>query len=157
MLKPEANSTGQVPDEILTLLNDPYIFSTSGENTSKEILKRFHERRGQIAFSDVNEVYNRQDKSTRPPPRRVETDPSVWQAETSVRHVQEPPNKPYAKSGQSTPPHQRFRGPSEPAPIKSQFDHSDAPLSGAEDGQRRDWRNSAWGRQGGGLGVGGNS
>ena len=39
----------------------------------------------------------------------------------------------------------------------SHFNNSDNQLSGTEDSPRRDWRNSAWGRQGGGLGVGGNS
>lgn len=145
-----------MPDDVLTLLADPHIFTSSSEVTTKEILKRFQERRGQIAITDVNEVYNRQDNSTRPPPRRVETDPSVWQGESSVRHVQEPP-MPYANSSrQGTPPQQRYRGPSEPSPV-SHFDHSDGPGDGPEHHHRRDWRNSAWGRQGGGLGVGGNS
>lgn len=144
----------QVPDEVLTLLADPQIFNSSSEVTTKEILKRFQERRGQIAIADVNEVYNRHDNSTRPPPKRVETDPSVWQGESSVRHVQEPPMSYASNSKPGTPPQQRWRGPSEPAPV-SHFDHSDGPEEHSQ--QRRDWRNSAWGRQGGGLGVGGNS
>lgn len=115
-------------------------------------MKRFQERRGQVDFTDANEAYNRQDMSTRPPPRRVETDPAVWQAESSVRHVQQEMPAPYASPGQGTPPQQRWRGPSEPAPPTGQLNQSDG-----EQSQRREWRNSAWGRQGGGLGVGGDS
>lgn len=148
----------QVPDEILALLNDPYLFSSSGELTTKEIMKRFQERRGQVSIADVNEVYNRQESSTRPPPRRVETDPALWQGEASVRHVQETP--PYGASPhgpQQGPPSNggRFRGPSEPGPYSSQFNQSDSHID-SPDNQRREWRNSNWGRQGGGLGVSGN-
>ncbi|KAH7326565.1 RhoGAP domain-containing protein [Stachybotrys elegans] len=146
----------QVPDEILTLLNDPYIFSNNAEVTTKEILKRFQDRRGQVAITDVNEVYNRADHSFRPPPRRVETDPTVWQGETTVRPVQDVPMPP-GEAGHGTPP-QRFRkgmeGPGSPYQ-QNQFNQSDTHLD-SEHSQRREWRNSAWGRQGSGLGVGGN-
>lgn len=175
-----------MPDDILALLNDPYIFSSSGDNTTKDIMKRFQERRGHIDITDVSEAYNRQDNSTRPPPRRVETDPAVWQAESSVRHVQESSafapypssqsqsqaNSPGGHSSQGGgPPSQRWRGPSEPGPGlppgATQYNHSDSNVSasgepgqqgqgqGQGQQQRRDWRNSAWGRQGSGLGVGG--
>jgi hypothetical protein len=151
----------QVPDEILSLLYDPHIFSSSGELTSKEIMKRYQERRGQISIGDVNEVYNRPDNSTRPPPKRVETDPAVWQGEASVRHVQDPAMPPptYGTPGgtpQGTPPQSRWRGPSEPSPYRGGYNHSDTQLD-SDQSQRRDWRNSGWGRQGGGLGVSGNS
>ncbi|POR38884.1 Rho-type GTPase-activating protein 1 [Tolypocladium paradoxum] len=150
----------QVPDELLTLLNDPYLFSNSGDITTKEILKRFQDRRGQIPVTEISAVFNRQDNSTRSPPRRAETDPSVWQGERSVRPVQDPavPNAVY--SGQGTPP-QRWGGPGEhasPSPYNnSRFNHSDGNLENSEHSQRGEWRNSAWGRRGGGLGVGGNS
>lgn len=144
-----------MPDSLLSLLNDPYLFSNSGETTTKEIMKRFQDRRGQISITDVNEAYNRPD-NTRPPPRRVETDPSLWQGETTVRTIHEP-SVPYASSGQGTPP-QRFRNPEDqPSPYQSQYDHSDSNLESSEHSQRRDWRNSGWGQQGNGLGVGGNS
>lgn len=72
------------------MLNDPSLFAS---NTTKDILKRFHELQGRPMppTSDVKEVYNRQDMSTRPPPRRVDTDPALWQQERSVRPIQEPP------------------------------------------------------------------
>lgn len=152
----------QVPDEILGLLNDPYIFSNSGDLSTKDILKRFQDRRGQISISDVNEVYNRQDSSTRPPARRVETDPAVWQGEATVRTIQEPPMV-HSQNGPGTPPN-RWRGRNDgpnPSPYGgSQFNQSDSQLDNSEHSQRREWRNSnsGWRQQGnGGLGVSGNS
>ena len=147
----------QVPDDILTLLNDPYLFSGSGETTTKEILKRFNDRRGQLPPpSDINEVYNRPD-NTRPPPRRVEGDPAVWQGETTVRPIQDPP-APYAHSGKSTPP-QRFKNPEDqPSPYGQYHNNNSGTFAEPpEHGQRRDWRNSGWSRQGNGLGIEGNS
>ncbi|OAQ63293.2 Rho GTPase activator (Lrg11) [Pochonia chlamydosporia 170] len=148
----------QVPDDLLTLLNDPYIFSNSGEITTKEILKRFQDRRDQMPVAEISEVYNRPDVSTRSPPKRVDTDPSIWQGERTVRRVQDP-SAPPINSGQGTPPqrwpapgeHQHPRGPYDP-----RFNHSDSHID-SPDSQRGDWRNSGWGRRGGGLGVGGNS
>ncbi|KAG9255130.1 RhoGAP domain-containing protein [Emericellopsis atlantica] len=144
----------QVPDEILTLLFDQSLFASPGEITTKEILRRYQDRKGQIA--DINEIHNRPDNSSRPPPRRVETDPALWSGEASVRHVQEPPMA-YGQSPQGTPPKGRWRGPSEPGPMKQEFNHSDSQLSSAEHSQRREWRNSGWGRHNNGLGVSGNS
>ncbi|KFG86890.1 putative GTPase-activating protein of the rho/rac family (LRG1 protein) [Metarhizium anisopliae] len=145
----------QVPDDLLTLLNDPYIFSNSGEITTKEILKRFQDRRDQLPAVDISEVYNRQDVSTRSPPKRVETDPSIWQGERTVRRVQDPSAQP-VNPGQATPP-QKWPGPGDHArgPYNPRLNHSDSHLDDT-DVQRGDWRNSAWGRRGGGLGVGGN-
>lgn len=42
-----------------------------------------------------------------------------------------------------------------PSPY-NQVNHSDTQLDNPEHHQRRDWRNSGWGRQGGGLGVSNN-
>ena len=108
----------------------------------------------------MNEVYNRQDNSGRPPPRRVETDPAVWQGEATVRTIQDP-TIPYANNhhGPGTPP-QRWRGREDmphPSPYANQFNHSDSHLDNSEHSQRRDWRNSAWRQQGGGLGVSNNT
>lgn len=143
----------QVPDELLSLLNDPYLFSGPGEVTTKEILKRFQDRRGQVQIADVNEVYNRQDMSSRSPPKRVETDPSLWQAERTVRPINDPaaPNQ-----TMGTPPQLWTSGDERPSPYKnSQYTASDSNLSAPENSQRGDWRNSAWGRHPpGGLGVG---
>ncbi|KAF4500032.1 Rho-type GTPase-activating 1 [Fusarium agapanthi] len=149
----------QVPDEILGLMNDPYIFTNSGDLTTKDILKRFQDRRGQISIADVNEVYNRQDNSTRPPARRVETDPAVWQGEATVRTIQDP-SMPNPSNGHGTPP-ARFRGRNDLGNASpygvNQFNQSDSQLDSAEHSRRREWRNSGMGRQGSGLGVSGNS
>ncbi|PHH60319.1 hypothetical protein CDD81_1845 [Ophiocordyceps australis] len=145
----------QVPTEILTLLNDPYLFSNNGETTTKEILRRFQDRREQIPAADVTEVFNRQDTSTRSPPRRVETDPSVWQGERSVRPVQESVMAQPVSSGQGSSGQRQWTGAGErPLPYNQRFNHSDSHLENSELNQRGEWRNSAWGRRGGGVGVG---
>ncbi|PHH69315.1 hypothetical protein CDD80_6833 [Ophiocordyceps camponoti-rufipedis] len=150
----------QVPDELLNLLNDPYLFSNSGEITTKEILRRFQDRRGQVPAADVGEVYNRQDSSTRSPPRRVETDPAVLQGEktVTVRPVMDPTTPHAAYSGQATPPN-KWHGPTDQPSLYEgeRLNRSDSHLDSSEHGQRGEWRNSAWGRRGGGVGVGGNS
>jgi hypothetical protein len=143
----------------MDLLNDPYIFNSNGELSQKEIIKRFQDRGVQRPYNEVNEVYNRQDNSTRPPPRRVDTDPSVWQQESSVRPMQEPPI-PYGNPGPGTPP-QKWRSHEDGhhSPYNQQFDRSDPQLDNPDNGQRREWRNSGWGAQGrpnGGVGITGN-
>jgi hypothetical protein len=105
-------------------------------------------------MADASEIYNRQDNSTRPPAKRVETDPSLWQQETSVRHMQDPP-MPYANNP-GTPP-KSWKGHDEsghPSPYRNEFDHSENQLDNPDNGQRREWRNSGWGRQNSGVGVG---
>lgn len=145
----------QVPDELLTLLNDPYLFSGSGEITTKEILKRFQDRRGQVKITEVSEAYNRQDMSSRSPPKHIETDPALWQAERTVRPIHDP-----SASQGTTPPGPPAlwpQGEERPSPYKnSNYTTSEGNLSGSEHNQRGDWRNSAWGRHPGGLGVGNN-
>ncbi|KAF9879844.1 rho GTPase activator [Colletotrichum karsti] len=150
-----------VPDELMDLVNDPFVFgANSADLSTKDILKRYQDRIGQRpGYGEVNEVFNRPDNSTRPPPRRVETDPALWQQqESSVRPVQEPPMPLYNQPHPNTPP-QRWRAHEEnghPSPYGSQFEHSDT--EGPTDAQKREWRNSAaWGRQNGGVGVGGNT
>lgn len=141
----------QVPDELLTLLHDPYLFSSSTEITTKEILKRFQDRRGQIPVAEITEVYNRQDLSSRSPPKRVETDPTLWQGERTVRPVQDHP-APYTQSNQGTPP-QRWRNPDEPSPYNhNNYNRSEGHIAQSEHNPR-EWRNSGWGQQPGGLGV----
>lgn len=147
----------QVPDELLTLLHDPYLFSSSTEITTKEILKRFQDRRGQIPVTEITEVYNRPDITSRSPPKRVETDPSLWQGERTVRPVQDPPG-PYSQSNQGTPP-QRWRNPDDPSPYhNSNYNRSEGHLAQSEHNPR-EWRNSGWQQQQqpGGLGVGNNT
>ncbi len=146
-----------MPDDLLTLLHDPYLFSGSSEITTKEILKRFQDRRGQMPIPEISEVYNRQEIPSRSPPKRVETDPSLWQAERTVRPVQDPPAPFTSMSRQNTPP-QRWRNPDDqPSPYSDHhYNRSETHLSHPDNEQN--WQqNSAWGRHPGGLGVGGNS
>ncbi|CAK7567907.1 MAG: Rho-type GTPase activating protein Rga1 [Sporothrix epigloea] len=102
-----------IPDELVNSLNDPSLFNNNGEITTKEILKRFGDRTvangaGQ-SYGKAGEVMSRHDSWTRPLVRRVETDPSVWQDERSVRTVQDAPlastsATPYGSApSQSTP------------------------------------------------------
>jgi hypothetical protein len=144
------------------MLNDPYLFNNNGEITTKEILKRFQDRQGQRASghaSDSSEVpYNRQDMSTRPPPRRVDTDPSLWQQESTAQRMQEP-SLPYTNPGQSTPPQAwraRDEGPGHLSPYNQQFDSDPQLTPGDGDSQRREWRNSGRGYQNSGVTMGNN-
>ncbi|KZL69645.1 hypothetical protein CI238_00688 [Colletotrichum incanum] len=155
-----------VPDELMDLVNDPFVFGNTADLTTKDILKRYQDRMGQRSGlgGEVNEVFNRPDNSTRPPPRRVETDPALWQQqESSVRPVQDPPMPipPFNQANPGTPP-QRWRAQQDenghPSPYGggAQFEHSDT--EGPSEAQKREWRQSGgvWGRQNNGVGVGGN-
>ncbi|KAK1690740.1 RhoGAP domain-containing protein [Colletotrichum godetiae] len=153
-----------VPEELMEMVNDPFVFGNTADLTTKDILKRYQDRMGQRpGLGEVNEVFNRPDNSSRPPPRRVETDPALWQQqESSVRTVQEPPMPipPFNQPNPGTPP-QRWRPHEEnghPSPFGgSQYEHSDT--EGPSEAQKREWRQSGgvWGRQNGGVGVGGNT
>ncbi|CCC04982.1 hypothetical protein SMACR_04349 [Sordaria macrospora] len=80
-----------VPDELVQYISDPAFLD--GELTTKEILKRYSERNtggfGSRQYADVVEIVGRHENPSRPPPRRVESDPTSWQQETSVRTVTE--------------------------------------------------------------------
>jgi hypothetical protein len=150
----------QVPDNLVALLNDPFLFSGNGEITTKEILKRFQDRQGQLGqlqLSEPNEVYNRHDNSNRPPAKRVETDPAIWRHQEAVKTIQDPA-MPYG-SNPGTPP-KSWRGPDDsghPSPYgQQQFDHSDTHLDNSDGSRQRqqEWTSSGWDKQNGGVGVG---
>lgn len=148
----------QVPDDLADYLNDQIM--TGSELTTKDIMKHFSDRNanghGPRHFTKVTEVLpGRHENMTRPTPRRMETDPSGWQHESSVRTVQDPPMPPNFGGGggpQGTPPHQRrgYDGPGSP------YGHggTDTPDSGERNQSRREWRNSSWVRQNSGLTTG---
>jgi hypothetical protein len=154
-LRPDRSA--QVPDYFVDILNDPALFSNNGDITTKEILKRFGDRNmnnGARSYNDVSEVVNRHDFGVRPMARRVETDPSLWQDERTVRPMQDPPAIPHTGSNQNTPP-PKFRGGLEegqPSPYAQEFE---APGAGHPDDRnpRREWRNSGWGRGNSSVGV----
>jgi hypothetical protein len=89
---------------------------------------------------------------------RVDTDPSqafAWQKESSVRHVQDP-NLPFGGgSNQNTPPQQQWQGQVLEQP---QYPYRNGTPDSQQDSQRREYRNSGWGRpQNGSVGVTGAS
>ncbi|SPQ19419.1 625fed22-b899-4cc7-96c8-1a05c37b4162 [Thermothielavioides terrestris] len=149
-----------VPGYIVNALNDPALFGSSGELTTKEILKRLSERAanglGQTQYADVSEIVGRHEIPSRPPPRRMETDPSQWQQqESSVRPVQEP-TAPFAGPPHMGTPSPKRGGPYDAPPAQQspygQFEHSGTPDANMRGGQgQREWRNSGWGRQNSGL------
>ena len=139
------------------MLNDPTLFSNSGDISTKEILKRLNDRAvngPRPQFVDP-EVVGRHDPIRPHPPRRVDTDPTAWQHESSVRPVQDP-NMGYANPHplpmqQGTPP-QTWRNPDEvghqPSPYNHQFGSTEAAHrenNAADPNQQpREWRNSGW-------------
>ncbi|KAI8632088.1 RhoGAP-domain-containing protein [Xylariaceae sp. FL1651] len=124
-----------VPAEIMDILSDSTLFSNNGDITTKEILKRIEGRasNGGSRQYDNAEFASRQDNHRRPMATRVETDPSVLQE----------PTIPFTTT-QGTPP-QQWRDPdnSDP-PYPEQYERSGTPH--AENGQRKEWRNSGWAR-----------
>ncbi|KAB5536547.1 hypothetical protein GE09DRAFT_971110 [Coniochaeta sp. 2T2.1] len=154
-----------VPDELVDMASDPALYRE--EITTKEILKRFGDRRvngGQPQFGDASELMQRHHEiANRPPPRRIETDPSAWQSETSVRTVQQEPTLPYAsQQQQGTPPQQKWRNPDDgnqsPYSLHQQgFNGSTENLERGPQGQgapRREWRNSGYRQPNGGVAAG---
>ncbi|KAK4099782.1 hypothetical protein N658DRAFT_429003 [Parathielavia hyrcaniae] len=151
-----------VPDDLIDILNDQTLFNNNGDLTTKEILKKFSERAanrlGPRQYAEVTEIVGRHEIPTRPPARRVETDPSQWQQESSVRTVQDPtipfPGPPHM----GTPPPKR--GPYDaPPPQQSPYGQADQPGPTTDGNDRggqpqREWRNSGWGRQNSGLTTG---
>ncbi|KAK4237858.1 hypothetical protein C8A03DRAFT_15635 [Achaetomium macrosporum] len=153
-----------VPDDLVDILNDQTLFNSSGDLTTKEILKRFSDRAannlGPRQYAEVTEIVGRHENPSRPPPRRMETDPSQWQQESSVRPVQEP-SIPFSGPPHNvgTPPPKR--GPYDAPPPQQQSPYGQYEQTGTPDannrggqGGQREWRNSAWGRQNSGLTTG---
>jgi len=164
----------QVPEDLLSILNDSSLFNNPSDITTKEILKRY----GDIA---ANSGPRHQVETTPNPLRskegsgrahapvvtRVDTDTSqanAWQKESSVRHVQEPSIAYGGSSNQNTPPQQQWQGDEfdQPSPYSQrdgsgypsreglpfvQRDGNGTPDSHKENtnGGHRGWRNSGWG------------
>ncbi|KAK4227214.1 hypothetical protein QBC38DRAFT_196855 [Podospora fimiseda] len=162
-----------VPDELVDILNDQSLFSNS-DLTTKDLIKKFSDRAANSPrhYTEVTEVVGRHgdNNPSRPPPRRIETDPSAWHQESSVRPMQEPTIPAFAGpvQSQATPPPRR--GPYDaPPPQQSPYGHGQFDKSGPPDNRnqqqpppsqqqqqqqqqgRGEWRNSGWGRQNSGL------
>ncbi|KAI1208830.1 RhoGAP-domain-containing protein [Annulohypoxylon truncatum] len=130
-----------VPAELMDILSDSTLFMNNGEITTKEILKKIESR----AVTGLPRQYDstefvKQHESKRPLATRVATDPAAWQQESSVRPVQEP-TIPFTTPQGTPPPNPNWRKPDNgPSPYPEQYDKQ------PENGQRREWRNSGWGR-----------
>jgi hypothetical protein len=118
---------------------------------------------GQRPHGEVAELVGRHDTPNRPFARRVDTDPSVWQDERSVRPVQDHPNASYGGPGnqqqqqqpQQHTPAGKSKGPSDeghPSPYAHEFEPPGMTPDGQDRGQRQ-WRNSGWNRQNSSVGV----
>ncbi|KAK4192701.1 hypothetical protein QBC35DRAFT_199949 [Podospora australis] len=177
-----------VPDDLVDMLSDQALFNSAGDLTTKEILKRFADRTTNTSitrqYSEVGELMGRHDNNpSRPPPRRIETDPATWQQESSVRPMQDPfvdaVGTPPLKHGPYDPPPQQspYRGPEsgnnrvQPpyAPSQPQQQHLQQmqpqqqqqsqqhpqPPQPPQGQPRSEWRNSgAWGRQNSSVATG---
>lgn len=130
----------------MDILSDSTLFMNNGEITTKEILKRIEARsaNGLPRQYDQSEFVGRQE-SKRPLATRVATDPAAaWHQESSVRPVQEP-SIPFT-TAQGTPP-QNWRKPDNgQSNHAGQYERADNQAEPPENGQRREWRNSGWGR-----------
>jgi hypothetical protein len=129
----------------MDVLSDSSLFSNAGEVTTKEILKRFEGRivNGVPRQYETSEFVGRQDNK-RPFATRVDTDPAVYQTESSVRPVQQDPTIPFS-TPQGTPPQKRRDPDYGQGP--NQYEREPQGSEHPENGQRREWRQSAWGRK----------
>ncbi|RYP70197.1 hypothetical protein DL769_005076 [Monosporascus sp. CRB-8-3] len=144
----------KVPAEIMDVLGDSTLWSSNGDITTKEILKRIEGRSlgGVPRSSEAAEFVGRQE-NLRPLATRAETDPAISQQERSVRPVQEP-TIPFTTM-QGTPP-QKSRDPDNGPPRQhnNQFEGPENQPENPENDQRREWRNSGWGRQNNSVATG---
>jgi hypothetical protein len=153
-----------VPEDLSSILGDPTLFTNASDITTKEILKRYGDigtaggARHQVEMSDTQSPGGRSRDSGRalaPVVTQVDTDPSqayAWQKESSVRHVQDPSSTiGGSATNQNTPPQHWQAQDLEPPSLPGQ--RLGTPDS-QSDGQRREYRNSGWGRpQNGSVGV----
>ncbi|KAI0022202.1 rho-type GTPase-activating protein [Xylariomycetidae sp. FL0641] len=141
-----------VPMELMDILGDSTLFTSNGDITTKEILKRIEGRSGPGRARQYDtEFVGRQDNK-RPTATRVDTDPALWQQESSARPVIQEPTIPYTSSG--TPPPKSRRPDNGQPPYQNQYERNDGQAERTENGQRREWRNSGWGRPNNSLATG---
>ncbi|KAI1828085.1 RhoGAP-domain-containing protein [Xylaria intraflava] len=132
-----------VPAEIMDMLSDSSLFNNNGDITTKEILKRIEGRasNGGSRQYDGAEFASRQDSHRRPMAARVETDPALLQE----------PTIPFTTTQGTSPP--QWRNPDGgDASHSEQYDRSGTPQG--DNSQRKEWRNSGWGRPNNTLATG---
>ncbi|KAI8954702.1 rho-type GTPase-activating protein 1 [Xylaria longipes] len=132
-----------VPAEIMSILSDSTLFSNTVDITTKEILKRIEARapNGGLKQYDGAEFASRQESHRRPMATRVETDPALLQE----------PTIPFTTT-QGTPPPQWRNPDNSDIPHLEQYERSGTPQG--DNGQRKEWRNSAWGKPNNSLATG---
>lgn len=140
----------QVPEDIISVLNDSEVFNNMPEVTTKEILKRY----GEIAKNvrpelnsprtyDTSSI-NSNSRAGAPVVTRVDTDPNqmhAWQKETSVRHIQQNGAPSYPTTNQHTPPQMQSEFANRNSPYHQRAGSSDS--AGAPN---RHSRPGGWGK-----------
>ncbi|KAF8467714.1 hypothetical protein BDZ91DRAFT_813281 [Kalaharituber pfeilii] len=157
----------EVPEDILSVLNDSNLFANSADLTTKDILKRYGEivnrpaasRLAATASNANNSNYESPPKSRdgrggAPVYHRVDADGdpsnSAWQRDAPVKHIQTPPQPSSANTTENgTREHHRThtRGNSESS---QHSDHGNGNTNGnpqPNHDQAQSNRNSHWGRQ----------
>ncbi|KAI0817476.1 rho-type GTPase-activating protein 1 [Xylaria sp. FL0064] len=131
-----------VPAEIMSILSDSSLFSNSGDITTKEILKRIEGRTPNGAWKqyDGAEFGSRQDSNRRAMATRVDTDPALLQE----------PTIPFTTTQGTPPPQWRHHDNTDTHP--EQYERSGTPQ--ADMNQRKEWRNSGWGKPNNTLATG---
>ena len=147
----------QVPEDLQSMLNDSSLFANNAELTTKEILKRYGDI-GRVPQATINSPgipgghRPSQGRQAAPVATRVDTDPGMWQNESSVRHVSGAgPQQPAASYGpsnmQSTPPRDHYNLANPSLPYANQTGSQDSlGLNGSPN--RHSHRPSAYHNQG---------
>ncbi|KAI1437534.1 RhoGAP-domain-containing protein [Xylaria sp. CBS 124048] len=132
-----------VPAEIMDILSDSSLFSNNGDITTKEILKRIEARTPNSGpkHYDGAEFASRQDNHRRPMAAKVETDPALLQE----------PTIPFTTTQGASPP--QWRNP-DGGDISHPEQHDRTGTPQGDNGQRKEWRNSGWGRPNNSLATG---
>jgi len=150
----------EVPEDLQSILGDQTLFTNPSDITTKEILKRYGDLgtnggpRHQVETAETGGV-SPASRKERAMVTRVDTDPSqtfAWQKESSARQE---PAAPYAGSNNQNTPPQQWQNPDHEVTLP----YVNRNENGTPDSQRerREYRNSGWGRpqNGGSVGIAG--
>jgi len=145
----------EVPEDIISLLDDSNLYANSAELTTKDILKRYGEivnRPSPARIVGVNSEpppKSRDGRGNAPVYHRVEADGdnsnNAWHKESAVKHAQMPPQPSLANpadNGNRDHPFTHTRGNSQSSHHSDTNGHSNGSLPDHPNN-----RNSHWGRQ----------
>jgi hypothetical protein len=152
--RPTFLTAPQVPEDLVSILNDTSLFNSSSDITTKEILKRYgdiartgtiQQQRPGLAVEQTASGRPKESSSRGNAPviTRVDTDvyqANAWQKQSSVRHVQGPGGAP--PGSQMTPPQQPYdlNAPNSPFRQRQGSDSSQNSYSGVQ--ERQNYRQS---------------